>query len=121
MWLDRRLEGVAKAVGGGLCRLQMPLKLALAVRGTRAGRPGRGGGTWTPPPPPGAKWVGQKPNKSVKSASISGPSITFFFFFGQNFLMCVGAVGRLRLPPHPFPPPPRQGYIMPLRPYGTVR
>ena len=30
--LDRRLEEVAEAVGGGYCRLQMPLKLALAVR-----------------------------------------------------------------------------------------
>ena len=55
--LDRRLEGVAKAVGGGYCRLQMPLKLALGVRGTVAGRPG-GGGYLTPlqciaaPPPP---------------------------------------------------------------------
>ena len=36
---DRRLEEVAKAVGGGYCRLQMPLKLALGVRGTVAGRP----------------------------------------------------------------------------------
>ena len=35
--LDRRLEEVAKAVGGGYCRLQMPLKLALAVGGTVAG------------------------------------------------------------------------------------
>ena len=35
--LDRRLEEVAEAVGGGYCRLQMPLKLALAVRGTVAG------------------------------------------------------------------------------------
>ena len=35
--LGRRLEEVAKAVGGGYCRLQMPLKLALAVRGTVAG------------------------------------------------------------------------------------
>ena len=46
--LDRRLEGVAKAVGGGYCRLQMPLTLALGVRGTvrraQAGRPGGGGG-----------------------------------------------------------------------------
>ena len=32
--LDRRLEEVAEAVGGGYCRLQMPLRLALAVRGT---------------------------------------------------------------------------------------
>ena len=35
--LGRRLEEVAKAVGGGYCRLQMPLKLAFAVRGTVAG------------------------------------------------------------------------------------
>ena len=34
---DRRLEEVAKAVGGGYCRLQMPLKPALGVRGTVAG------------------------------------------------------------------------------------
>ena len=32
--LGRRLEEVAKAVGGGYCRLQMPLKLALGTRGT---------------------------------------------------------------------------------------
>ena len=32
--LDRRSEEVAKAVGGGYCRLQMPLKLALAVGDT---------------------------------------------------------------------------------------
>ena len=37
--LGRRLEEVAKAVGGGYCRLQMPLKLALGVRETVAGRP----------------------------------------------------------------------------------
>ena len=35
---DWPLEEVAKAVGGSYCRLQMPLKLALAVRGTVAGR-----------------------------------------------------------------------------------
>ena len=35
--LDRRLEEAAKAVGGGYCRLQMPVKLALAVRETVAG------------------------------------------------------------------------------------
>ena len=47
--LGRRLEEVAKAVGGGYCRLQMPLRLVLAVRGdsgwAQAGRPG-GGGRW---------------------------------------------------------------------------
>ena len=31
------MEEVAKAVGGGHCRLQMPLRLALAVRETVAG------------------------------------------------------------------------------------
>ena len=34
---DRRLEEVAKAVWGGYCRLQMPLRLALGIRGTVAG------------------------------------------------------------------------------------
>ena len=49
--LGRRLEGVAKAVGGGYCRLQMPLKLAFAVRETVAGHrlgalEGGGGGAF---------------------------------------------------------------------------
>ena len=35
--LDRRLEEVAKAVGGGYCRLPKPLRLALAASGTVAG------------------------------------------------------------------------------------
>ena len=35
--LGRRLEGVAKAVGGGYCRVQLPLKRARAVRDTVAG------------------------------------------------------------------------------------
>ena len=57
--LDGRLEEVAKAAGGGYCRLQMPLKLALAVRGTVAGhRLGAleegGGGT---PPLPMQRWA----------------------------------------------------------------
>ena len=42
--LGRGLEEVAKAVAGGCCRLLMPLRLALGVRGTVAGRPGLGGG-----------------------------------------------------------------------------
>ena len=50
--LGRRLEEVAEAVGGGYCRLQMPLRLALGVGGTVAGHRLRaveaGGG---PPPP----------------------------------------------------------------------
>ena len=50
--LGRRLEEVAKAVGGGYCRLQMLLRLALGVRGTVAGhRLGalEGGGGYLPP------------------------------------------------------------------------
>ena len=50
--LDRRLEEVAEAVGGGNCRLQMPVRLALAVRETVAGhRLGalEGGGGYLPP------------------------------------------------------------------------
>ena len=55
------MEEVAKAVGGGYCRLQMPLKPALAVRDTGAGRRlgallGAGGGT--PPPLPMHPWAG---------------------------------------------------------------
>ena len=60
--LDRRFEEVAKAVGGGYCRLQMPLRLALGVRGTVAGHrlgalegrglaQGLGGGGGGVPPP----------------------------------------------------------------------
>ena len=51
-WLGRWLEEAAKAVGGGYCRLHMPLKLVLGITGTVAGhRLGaleRGG---LPPPP----------------------------------------------------------------------
>ena len=52
--LDRRLEEVAEAVAGGYCRLQMPLRLALGVRGTVAGhRLGAPkGGDGVPPPLP---------------------------------------------------------------------
>ena len=51
--LGRRLEGVAEAVRGGSFRLQMPSRLALAVRGTVAGhRLGalEGGEGGNPPP-----------------------------------------------------------------------
>ena len=51
--LGRRLEEVAKAVGGGYCRLQMPLRLALGVRetvgGHRLGALEAGGGGVPPP------------------------------------------------------------------------
>ena len=52
---DRRLEEVAKAVGGGYCWLQIPLKLALGVRETVAGhRPGALEGEGGTPPPSNA-------------------------------------------------------------------
>ena len=53
--VGRRLEGVAKAVGGGYSRLQMPFKPAPGIRGTAAGHrlgaleEGRGG--YLPPLP----------------------------------------------------------------------
>ena len=47
--LGRRLEEVAEAVGGGYCRLQPPLRLALAVTETVAGR--RQGAPRGVPPP----------------------------------------------------------------------
>ena len=60
--LGRRLEEAAKAVGGGYCWLQMPLRLALGVRGTVTGHglgaPGGGGGG-TPPPLPMHPWPRQ--------------------------------------------------------------
>ena len=71
--LGRRLEGVAEAVGGGSCRLQMPLKLALGVRGTVAGHrlgalEGRGG-TFSPfnaPPPP------PRPTRAPEGSGLQG-------------------------------------------------
>ena len=53
--VDKRLEEVAKAVGGNYCRLQMPLSLAFAVREAVAGRrhgalEGGGGGISSPLP-----------------------------------------------------------------------
>ena len=71
--LDRRLKEVAKAVGGGYFRLQMPLSLALAIRGTvaghrlEAGRRGEGGRGSRggregvhPPPPAGMNHINQE-------------------------------------------------------------
>ena len=84
--LGRRLEAVAKAVGGGYCRLQMPLKPALGVRETVAGHrlgalAGGGGGTSSPSnaslPIPGAS----SSQLLCSIASLVGPSI--------------GSVGRL--------------------------
>ena len=75
--LGRRLEEAAKAVGGGCCRCQMPLKLALAAGGQWGHRLGalEGGGGWcaSPPchaggnPPPSHPWGGQPPPKRYPS------------------------------------------------------
>ena len=80
--LGRRLEEVAEAVGGGYCRLQMPLKPALAVRGTVAGhRLGavEGGGFLpplvqgdTPPPPVVASCFNTSPGEMLLRRSFRG-------------------------------------------------
>ena len=85
--LDGRLEEVAKAVGGGYCRLQMPLRLALGVRGTVAGhRLGalEGGGGVPPPMHPLGGGGGCTPKIGAASPSTAagqtlaeGPSICF--------------------------------------------
>ena len=73
---DRRLEEVAKAVGGGYRRLQTPLKLALSVRGTvaghRLGARERGGGG-TPPPPPAFQCIFARPHKCVPAPCLGPP------------------------------------------------
>ena len=111
--LDRRLEEVAKAVGGGYCRLQMPLGLALAVSGTVAGhRLGaleRGEGVTSPPSNASLalcllprlfrlllKEVGGSEAKKkfvyLKSASTFGP-FDKFQFCGRNFFLMWGGGG----------------------------
>ena len=66
----RRLEEVAKAVGGGYRRLQMPLKPALVVQETVAGHglDALKGGGMPPPPsnaslPRGKYWNGRTPSE----------------------------------------------------------
>ena len=57
--LGRRLEEVAESVGGGYCRLQMPLRRAVGVRGTVAGhRLGALGGDGVPAPASNALFLG---------------------------------------------------------------
>ena len=58
----RRLEEVAKALGGGYCRLRMPLKPALGVRGTVAGhRLGALEGAVVGEPTPPSAWATPDP------------------------------------------------------------
>ena len=65
----RRLEEVAKAVGGGYCRLSMPWKPALAAKETVAGR--RLGVLEVPPPLPNASLDGP----SQASGAVPPPSL----------------------------------------------
>ena len=88
--VDRRLEEGAKAVGGGYCRLQMPLKLALAVRGQWLGvgwvPSTEGGGT----PPPHASLPTPRPCPAQTispSAQVEGITSS-----GRSFLRTVEAV-----------------------------
>ena len=71
---DRRLEEVAKAVGGGYCRLQMPLRLALGVRETVAGhRLGALEGGGVPPPLPMHPW--RRPIRGPCGRGSRGPAV----------------------------------------------
>ena len=69
---DRRLEEVAKAVGGGYCRLQMPLKLALAI-----------GGQWL-----GIGWAPSRRRgggvTSSPSNALLGPGLVVYGWGGGN-------------------------------------
>ena len=80
---DRRLEEVANAVWGGYPRLQMPLKLALAVGETVAGHGlgalGRGGGGGAVPP---------------SNASLAGGRCMASLFRTPSFALCPVAVVR---------------------------
>ena len=90
--LGRRSEEGTKAVGGGYCRLQMPLKRALAVRGTVAGRwldalEGGGGGGTSPPS-----------NASLGGAVLCAPSVSVLstaHVFGWAIGGRTTAVGRV--------------------------
>ena len=75
--LGRRLWEVAKAVGGGYCRLQMPLKLAVGVRDTVAGHTlgaleGGSGGTSPPfhciPAPPLPPPLERSPGRDAQTS-----------------------------------------------------
>ena len=84
---DRRLEEVAEAVGGGSCRLQMPLSLALGVRETVAGHrldALEEGGYLPPfqcipaPPPPAPKSVNAVGSRSDSAFRFSHQIPAFF-------------------------------------------
>ena len=66
---EGRLEEVAKAVGGGHCRLQMPLRLALGVRGGGGGQwLGIGGALWRGGTPPCFQYIADAKRKKEISS-----------------------------------------------------
>ena len=75
--LGRRLEEVDEAVGGGYCRLQMRLTLALGARETVAGRRlgalGGKGGPLAPPPPPPRSEAGPQAGAVGFGIDVLGP------------------------------------------------
>ena len=130
--LGRRLEEVAEAVGGGYCRLQMPSRLALGVRGTVAGRrlgPLEGG--VDPPPPSNASGTLQG-GRGDKGGGISAWEIVVFREGGEMFpwrdlgalaVQCAreavqasGFAGAAKLSPSEIVP----GDITPVRSYPPV-
>ena len=119
MRLDRRMEEVAKAVAGGYCRLQMPLKLAVAVRGTAAGhRLSALEGDGCPPPPlPMHPWVRQNiplVHCTFPPAGVWGvggsTQVTRAPMVSASFLLY-----PLRHPTPPSVAPPPDGATLPLR------
>ena len=105
-WLDRQLKEDVKAVGGGYCPLQMPLKLALAVGKTVAGhRLGtlEGGGGTPPPlqcipaPPPFAYCTGgESPKQLAKCLHIAhcAPPTRNTWWSGTPWARC--CISRIR-------------------------
>ena len=89
--LGRRLEEVAKAVGGGYCRLQMPLRLAHAVREAVAGHraPWSGGGGIPPPPfqcipAPSAHALKAPQGHDFQDPLLPDDAVVFEHFVGQD-------------------------------------
>ena len=107
--LDRRLEEVAKAVGGGYCRLQVPLTLALGARetvaGHRLGALEAGGGWGTSPlpihstPPPLAS-TAPLVSAAGGAAALSFRAATAVLARGRGVVVVAAGVST-SLPPMP--------------------
>ena len=107
--LDRRLEEVVKAVGGGYCQLQMPLRLALGVRGTVAGhRLGAlNGGRGASPPP----------SNAPPMATAGSHPLEHLPLFGH---LSKSLLPATETGPHP-PPQHRPGTTAELLAFGTFQ